>query len=132
MKIIKIYLLFCLLFIFFSITIQKLYINKKIISDSEIIITIIGIDRQQILNNEFYLISSEILVNGKKINETDYYVDDLKLEENDITIRFNETLTSCDRMFFGCSNIIKITINMLDFSGTNTDRMLAFCSNLRI
>ena len=125
-------ILLCLSFIFFSISTQNQSINKinKLISDTEIILTIIGTDRQQILNTEFNQLPSEILVNGNKINKTDYYVDDLKLEENNITIRFNETLTTCCKMFYRCSNIKIITFNMFDFSGTNTEGMFADCSNL--
>ena len=119
-------------FIFFSIATQKQNINKinKLICDSEIIITIIGTDRQRILSTEFNQTPSEILINGNKTNKTDYYVDDLKLGENNITIRFNETLTSCHKMFYRLSNITQITFNKFDFSGTDTANMFAYCNNL--
>ncbi len=99
-------ILLCFPFIFLSISAQKQSINKinKLIFVSEIIISIIGTGWQKILSNKFNQTPSEILVNGNKINKADYYVDNLQLEENNITIRFNMTLTSCYKMFFGCSN----------------------------
>ena len=117
---------------FLSISAQKQSLGKinKLISDSEIILTVLGTDKQQILNSGFNQEPSEILINGNKINKTDYYVDDLKLEENNITIRFNKTLTNYFRMFYGLSNIKKIIFSIFDFSGTNTASMLRGCNNL--
>ena len=114
---------------FFQISTQKQNLDKnyKLISDSQIILIIKGTDKQQILNSGFNQKPSEILVNGNKINKTDFYIDDLKLEENNITIRFNKTLTSCFRMFYGISNITKIIFNIIDFSGTNTASMFRDC-----
>ena len=82
------------------------------LSNSEIILTIKGNDTQQILNNKnseiyeygnevvnYYIFNdtpSEILVNGNKIDIIDFYVHDLILEENFITIRFNKSLTNCN------------------------------------
>ena len=119
-------------FIFFSIATQKQNINKinKLICDSEIIITIIGTDRQRILSTEFNQTPSEILINGNKTNKTDYYVDDLKLGENIITIRFNETLTNFLKMFYRFSNIKQITFNKLDFSWTDTANIFEYYNNL--
>ena len=56
-------ILLCLSFISFSISKQRQSINKinKLVSDSEIILAIIGTDRQQILSTEFNQIPSEIL-----------------------------------------------------------------------
>ena len=121
-------ILFYLLFISFSKYTgkQNLY---KIISDSEIILTIKGNDTQPILNDKaielsdlnakyhnytFNEIPSEILVNGNKIDIIDYYVYNLTLDENNITIKFNTTLTNCNVMFAGLSNIIKIYFKKFD------------------
>ena len=99
------FILFCLIFIPFSMhTVkQSLY---KVISDSEIILTIKGNNTQPILNNKTIELSdlyvkyynytfnetpSEILVNGNKINEIDFYVYNLTSDENIITIKFNKT-----------------------------------------
>ena len=66
----KFNILFILLFIPFSISIQKVNSNKinKLLYDSEIVLTIKGTDIQQILNTEFRQNPSEILVNGGKID----------------------------------------------------------------
>ena len=70
------------------------------------------------------------MVNGNKINKTDYYIDDLKLGENIITIRFNETLTNFLKMFYRFSNIKQITFNKLDFSWTDTANIFEYYNNL--
>ena len=138
------HILFYLLFISFSIYSGKhnLY---KVISDSEIILTIKGNNTQPILNNEIIEISdlnvkyhnytfnetpSEILVNGNKIDIIDYYVYNLTLDENNITIKFNTTLKNCNVMFAGLSNIIKIYFKKFDFSGTQIIGMFYNCKNL--
>ena len=87
-----------------------------------------GNDTQQILNTEtvilgegdlapnytFNITPSEILVNGEKVNYIDYYVYNLTLEINNITIKFNQTLTNCNVMFSGLSNISNITFIHFD------------------
>ena len=119
----------------------------KIISDSEIILTIKGNNTQQILGKEvnefdgyhnknaifngepnkdykFDAEPSEILVNGKKVNYTDYYVYNLTLQINNITIKFNQTLRNCNIMFYGLSNITNIFFIDFDTSSvTNMDYM---------
>ena len=124
--------LLIILFICFPIYMQKLYSDKinTLISDTEIILTIKGTNRQQILNTAFNKYPSEILINGNKTDIIDYYVYNLTLEENNITVRFNTTLTSCFKMFSGLLNITKITFNMLDFSGTIMTYMFSGCKNL--
>ena len=141
-------ILLCLISIFFSISIQRQNLTKinKLIFDSEIILTIKGTGNQPILNNKTiklwdrasskhknYIFNdkpSEIFVNGNKINKIDFYVYNLTLKENNITIRFNKTLTNCNVMFFGLSNIIKIKFNIFDFSGTNMIGIFGHCSNI--
>ena len=137
-------ILFYLLFISFSIYAgkQNLY---KVISDSEIILTIKGNNTQPILNNKIITLSdlyvqyhnytfnetpSEILVNGNKINIIDYYVYNLTLDENNITIKFNQTLKNCNVMFARLTNIIKIYFKKFDFSGTQMIGMFYGCKNL--
>ena len=115
-------ILFCLLFISFSIYSGKQNLYKAI-CDSEIILTIKGNNTQPILNNEIIQLSdlnvnyhnytfnetpSEILVNGNKVNIIDYYVYNLTLDENNITIKFNKTLKNCNFNISSATNIDNI------------------------
>ena len=125
---------------------QSLYKTKKLIFYSEIFLTIKGKDTQKILNNDlislyyssqktvqyqFDTLPSEILINGEKTNSIGFYVYNLSLEENNITIRFNQSLTNCYVMFCGLSNIIYINFNKFDSSQVmNMAGMFRGCSNL--
>ena len=137
-------ILFYLIFIPFSIyTVERsLY---KLNYESEIILTIKGNNTQPILNKKTIELSdlyvkyhnytfnetpSEILVNGNKINIIDFYVYNLTLDENNITIKFNKTLENCNVMFAGLTNITKIYFKKFDFSGTNMIGMFYECKNL--
>ena len=139
------YILFCLIFISFSIFTGKKSLYK-VIFDSEIILTIKGNNTQQILNNStikitdsndilnnyvFNELPSEILVNGNRINTIDFYVYNLTLDENNITIKFNKTLENCNVMFAGLSNITKIYFKKFDFSTTQMIGMFQTCKGLR-
>ena len=115
--------------------------KKKLNSDLEIILTIKGKDTQQILNNKSVRITyqdfifdtkpSEILVNGNKANIIDFYVYNLTLEENNVMIKFNKTLTNFNMMFYGLSNITYIKLNSLDsLKVTNMVGMFYGCKNL--
>jgi len=118
----------------------------KLINDSEIILTIKGKNIQPILNNHTYALydkitgsnqhytfdtkPSEILVNGKKIKEIDFYVN-LNEEENNIAIKFNKKLKNCNVMFYGLSNITKIDFKNFDTSEvTSMIGMFYNCINL--
>ena len=131
-----------------SICIEMKSLNKKnkFIFDSEIFLTVKGNGTQKILNDkeielyikqgELYSYSfpaspSEIFVNGKKINQIGFYVSNLSSEENNITITFNRTLTSCNVMFAGLSNITYINFNKFDSSKVHyMTGMFYGCSNL--
>ena len=124
----------------------RLYKKMKLISDLEILLTIKGKNTQQILNNQsvqmcyndndcedflFNTKPSEILVNGIKTNIIDFYVYNLTLEENNIKIRFNKTLTNFNIMFYGLSNITYIELkNSNSLQITNMAGMFYKCNNL--
>ena len=59
-------------------------------------------------NFSFNTKPSEILVNGIRANEIDFYVYNLTESINNISIKFNQTLKNCDVMFYGLSKIIKM------------------------
>ena len=136
------------IFIFFSISSSKLSLARidKLKTDSEIILAIKGKGNQPILNNQtirlydslldkyknyiFNEIPSEVFINGNRTNKIDFYVYNLILEENIITIKFNKTLSNCNVMFYGLSNITKINFIKFDFSGTDMSAMFRGCNNL--
>ena len=117
-------------FIFLSL-LYKVKLSK-LLSDSEIILTIKGDGKQQILSNKGFQIKnntsgkrqryvyttlpSEIFVNGKPINKIDYFVYNLTNEENEITIKFNKSLDNCNVMFGHLPNITKIQFINFDTS----------------
>ena len=70
-------------------------------------------------NYTFNITPSEILVNGEEINYIDFYVYNLTLEINNITIKFNQTLINCNVMFYGSSNILNITFIHFNTSFVN-------------
>jgi len=137
-------ILLILLFYYISFSLS-LKINK-LISESEITITISGYGTQQILGNKanvynhisdryeelfFDIKPSEILVNDKQIDNIDFYVYNLTEKENNITMKFNIATTNCNIMFYGLSNITKIDLTKFDTSQViNMAYMFYGCKNL--
>ena len=144
----NIIILILLFYIQISISLENNIISKlnKYIYDSEISITVKGKGKQTILTNVakglydytnnkrdyyFNITPSEILVNDKKMNETGFYVDNLTEEENNITIKFNQTITPCNIMFYNLKNITNINLSKFDSSKVNNmDYMFGGCSSL--
>ena len=143
----------------------------KLISNTEITLTVKGSGTQRILNNndailkengnpDNYIlghIPSRILVNEGQIEGTNYWVDDLSEEINNITIIWDYPLTnsssmfinlenitdiyftefdtskvvSMDNMFRNCTSITKLDLSVFDTSlFTRMDNMFAFCEKL--
>ena len=113
----------------FFILFQIFFIKIKAISEINIIIK--GNETQRILNDAFEHIPSQILVNGDKINETKYLIDNLTSNINNITLVWNYTLTNCSYMF---RNLVNITeINFIDFDTSqvvNMNFMFSSCISL--
>ena len=117
-----------LFFILIQVIISKENIKKKryLQSVSEITITIKGKGDQLILsdkntsynklNYKFNNVPDKIIVNGKARNYTGIMVYDLEYEENVITMVFNNTLTECNAMFSGLTNITRIDFSKFDSS----------------
>ena len=99
---------------------------------NEINIKIIGNDTQNILYENFEYPPDEILIEGNSyslgekntiINLTNY--------ENNITMKWNSSLTDCWNMFTGLSNLIEIDLTNFDFSKvTRMNSMFQNCLNL--
>ena len=112
------------MFLFFIFMILQTKINS---STLKLVINKIG--RQQILYKNFTK-PSEIQVNNQiQINE-DYFVN-LEVEESNITIRWENIITTCEKMFYDLKNIT--SIEFIDFntsSVNNMESMFSGCSNL--
>ena len=114
----------CFVFLIYPIHLskQKIYNLRLLIRESEVIITIIGKNNQQLLSQDFYNLytPSEILINGNRQNQISIYALNLQNDENEITLKWNVQFTTCYSMFDGQSNIIKIDLSKLDSSRVTT------------
>ena len=126
------YLITKLLLLFvIKITISNSILNTNIIYNlvSEIHLTIKGNGNQNLLNEKFPYDPSEVLVNGKlkQCNKTCY----LDRELNNVTLRFNQEITSCYFMFRDLKNIIELDLSNFDNSKVTTmQSMFHHCESL--
>ena len=84
---------------------------------SEINLTIKGNGLQQILNEDYYLEPDNVIVNGENRNDCKKSCE-LTENINNITLIFNDDITTCENMFYGSKNIEKI-----DLSNFNTEKV---------
>ena len=135
------FLIFIILLIQIVFSDEKISNFRKILSVSEITLTLRGSGNQYILNNSnasfdknFYIFDKspdQILINGVLQNYTGNMVYNLVNEENIITLKFNDLLTDCSAMFSKLSNIIKIDLSKFDSSKvTQTVGMFHDCTSL--
>ena len=138
-------ILFCLLFISFSIYTGKQNLCK-VISDSEIILTIKGNNTQPILNNQIIELSdlnvkhhnytfnetpSEILVNGNKVNITSEYQFDSQ-GEHTIQIYFKKPLKSMNNFFSKWEDLIEVNLSFSNIDDVSTMYHFIRIDTLRI
>ena len=98
---------------------------------SEIHLVIKGSGPQNILSDIFIYEPSEVLVNGISQGNTRSKTCTLTGEENNVTLRFEEQLETCENMFYEIENIIKVDFTDFDSSKvTNMTSMFYNCSNL--
>ena len=124
--------IFLIIFIlaFLSIRIPGEKIRYLINYSAQINLVIEGSGNQNLIYNSFYLEPSEVIVNGisqsscKKTCQMDY-------EKNNVTLYFNEPVTSCYYMFNKLTNIKEIDLSNFDFSNVaNMSNMFRSCTNL--
>ena len=117
------YLQFCLILTFF------IFLNKSY-EQTEIKLIIQGGGELNFLNGQFYKDPSEVLLKGSKVNPNGKkYSFDEGL--NNITIKFDDLIDSCENMFKELKNIIEIDLSNLDTSKvTNMANMFSQCENL--
>ena len=98
---------------------------------SEIHLVIKGSGPQNILSDIFIYEPSEVLVNGISQGNTRSKTCTLTGEENNVTLRFEEQLETCENMFYELENIIKVDFTNFDSSKvTDMNSMFYNCSNL--
>ena len=103
---------------------------SKYIAISEIKLVISGNNEQNIINKSFYKAPSLAFVNNE-LSKDCKYTCQLTSDKNNITIRFNEEITSCEKMFSGIYNLIEIDLSNFDCSKvTSMNLMFSYCKNL--
>ena len=113
--------LFLILIIFVSMQDS----SNSNLQKTEINIMIQGKDVNKVRNKFKNYNSFEYIINGVS---TGYY---LKEDFNNITIRFNQIITSSSNMFSGLDNIVEVDLSKVDFSQVTTmDSMFKDCKKL--
>ena len=137
----KYYSLFIFILIFlFNISSKEIKL-RKIILDNEIKITIKGQGDQPILSDKwvqrnginytFNELPTEIIINDVPMTDIKR-IYQLSNKINNITLKYNYSMTNCNLMFYGLSNIIKIDFSNFDSSKvTNMQRMFSDCTLLQ-
>ena len=98
---------------------------------NEIAIIVNETESSEIINNRYNDNISQIIVNGKE-SDISEYKNHLKHGENEITIIFKDKLNSCEYMFYGLSNILKINLSNLYFGEVrNMEYMFWSCESLQ-
>ena len=130
-------IIFMIFFLLFSLEESKCKIIKLNL-DSEILIIIKGPGNYSVLNKRningdkyFNYTPSEIYINGVARNRTNNFEYNLELEDNIITLKFNQPLKHCNWMFYNLNNIIEI--QFLNFDSSNLTEMIETfgnCNNL--
>ena len=104
-------------------------VSKKI-KASEIKLVISGQGNQTIINESFYKGPSQIYVNDILREDCKYFCQ-LSDNKSNITIIFDEDITSCEKMFYGLDNLIEIDLSNFDNSKVTTMKsMFRECKNL--
>ena len=125
-----IFLSFIMLIVFPEVILSKRIFPRKLNLDSEIIMLISGTGEQRILHESFQSLPTEIYANNKS-QEISTTVKDLNLEENEIRMKWNYSLTTCNSMFNGLRNIIKMDFSKFDTSHVKEmHSMFRDCSSL--
>ena len=115
----------------FYLIIILLFSFIKLINNSEINMIIQGNGELNILNNEFYLDPSDVIVNGvskPECKKNCQFINGL----NNVTIKFDTQIESCESMFSGIPSVIEIDLSNFDASKVKTMYEMFFnCTNLK-
>jgi len=126
--------------IFFLIFLKLILVNLVNIKNirnlnnyvSEIHLIIQGNGTQNILNSNYEFDPSEVLVNGVK-DDTCKKICNLTEDINNITLKFENPIKSCENMFRNLKNIIEIDLSNFDSSEvTSLFSMFRDCSSINL
>ena len=105
---------------------------SKYLTTSEIKLVISGQGNQAIISESFYKEPNQVFVNDILREDCKRYCH-LFDNTNNITIKFEDEITSCENMFNGLTNLIKIDLSNFDNSKvTNMSSMFQNCKNLSL
>ena len=117
--------------IFTTLFILSDEISEQINYKSEIHLLIIGQGNINILNGTYMFEPSEVIINEESNNlckKTCLF----NKEINNVTLYFNESVTTCENMFYNSTNLKEIYFSNFDFSNIiSTKNMFANCTNLK-
>ena len=120
---VNLYILMLLIIIVNSL--RKIYSQKN-----EINLVIKGKGKLYFLNSQFHISNYDLIINGESVHTSDNFYD-FKNDLNNVTIKFNTQIKSCEKMFKGLYNIKEIDLSNFDSSKvTNMDSMFENCENL--
>ena len=104
-----------LLIIIFIIHISEANTSQIYSFSTEIKIIIKGKGTQYLLNKDFFPNPSSVNLNGHSESSCSVTCE-LDKEENEVVLKFDESLSNCNGMFADMENIIKIDFSNFDFS----------------
>jgi len=96
---------------------------------SEVVITVFGEGKKQIISKELKDYPDEIVINNETISSI-FYSYEFKKEENIVIFRWNSQLTTCDGMFNGLKEISKIDLSNFDSSKINSTSYMFYQCNI--
>ena len=104
---------------------------RQIDKKNEIFLTIKGTGNYQLIMMGNKYIIYEVIINEEKMQKaTSIY--QLTNPENNVTIRFNYSLTTCNQMFYGIEDLLTVDFSNFDSSQVSDTRGMFYgCKNLK-
>ena len=119
-----------LLYILSTLFISMHELRNTNVHQSEIKLVIKGSGYSNFLSDDFNIEPYEVKINGE-INDLCKKSCSFNNDLNNVTIKFNETIISCENMFNGLENIREIDLSNFDASKVERmDSMFSNCINL--
>ena len=108
-----------LIYLIFGISLTEEKVKNLINFSSEVHLVIMGKGNQNLLSNTFSKNPTQVIVNGiNKDSCNNNKICELECEENNVTLIFNDAITSTYAMFYKLNNI-KELIKYINFSLNN-------------